>query len=93
MAALKAIVVILGLMIVLGTGTLVYLLAKGVGSSPGIAASTNIPLPKNAAVAGMVGLGDRLALHVKEPGAPDRIMIVDPARGRLIGTITLEPKD
>ena len=93
MAALKALVVILGLLIVIGTGTLVYLLASDARSSPGVAAATTIALPKNAAVAGMVGLGDRLALHVKEPGAPDRIMIVDPARGRLLGTITLEPKE
>jgi len=93
MAALKALVVILGVLIVLGTGTLVYLLATGVHSRSSVATQTNIALPKNAAVSGIAGLGDRLALHVKEPGAPDRIMIVDPARGRLLGTITLEPKD
>ena len=89
--ALKAVVVIMGLLIVLGTGTLVYLLASGLRATPQPASS--IALPPGAAVAEMVGLGDRLALHLKQPGAPDRILIVDPARGRVVGTITLEAKE
>jgi hypothetical protein len=94
MAALKALVVILGVMIVLGTGLLVYMLATGAGTRGGGAvASASIALPKGAAVAGMAGLGDRLALHVTEPGAPDRILILDPARGRIVSTITLEAKE
>jgi hypothetical protein len=92
MAALKALVVVLGLMIVLGTGLLVYTLATGVRPGATVA-SASIALPKGASVAGMAGLGDRLALHITEPGAPDRIMIVDPARGRILGTITLEAKE
>jgi hypothetical protein len=93
MAALKAVVVILGVLIVLGTGLLVYLLASGGRTGSSVAAQTSLALPKGAAVAGMAGLGDRLALHVTQPGAPDRILIVDPARGRLLGTITLEAKE
>lgn len=93
MAALKAIVVILGVLIVIGTGLLVYLLATGAHTGASVAAASGIALPKGAEVTGMAGLGDRLALHVKAPGAPDRIMIIDPARGRLLGTITLETKE
>lgn len=93
MAALKALVVILGVLIVLGTGLLVYLLASGGRTGSSLAGATSLALPKGAAVAGMAGLGDRLALHVTQPGAPDRILIVDPARGRLLGTITLEAKE
>jgi hypothetical protein len=92
MAALKIVVVALGVMIVLGTGLLVYMLATG-GRNGASVASASIALPKGAAVAGMAGLGDRLALHVTQPGAPDRIMIVDPAHGRILGTITLEAQD
>ena len=91
MAALKALVVILGLLIVLGTGLIVYTLATGPRTAG--FGTAGIPVPAGATVAGMVGLGDRLALHVTQPGAPDRILIVDIARGRLLGTLTLEAKE
>jgi hypothetical protein len=90
MAVLKTLVVLMGVLIVLGTGFLVYTLSTGF--RPGASYSATIELPAGASVAGLVGLGDRLALRVTQPGAPERILIVDPARGRVLGTLTVESK-
>lgn len=88
MAVLKTLVVGMGVLIVLGTGFLVYTLSTGF--RPGASYSATIPLPPGASIAGLSGIGDRLAVHVTRPGQPDRVLIVDPARGRLLGTLTLE---
>ena len=91
MAVLKTLVVLMGVLIVLGTGFLVYTLSTGF--RPGASYSATVELPAGASVAG-AGRARRPAGAARstQPGAPERILIVDPARGRVLGTLTLESK-
>jgi hypothetical protein len=98
MRALKALVIIMGILLLGGSATLAVLLVQRLGTHhapAGLAASplpsvVELGLPHEAEVTAMAALGDRLALHVKAPDG-DRILVIDPARGTILETIQLKP--
>jgi hypothetical protein len=92
MAALKAIVVGLGLLIVGVAGLIGYELYKrGVGQAEAAfakPAAHRVVIPEGA-----TGAGDRLVLRLSLPGGAERLVILDLARGGApVGSVDFERK-
>jgi hypothetical protein len=97
MAALKAIVVGLGLMIVAVAGLIGYeLYRRGAGQAEAVFAKApahRVAIPEGATVQEMTGAGDRLVLRLALPGGAERLVILDLARGGApAGSVDLERK-
>lgn len=106
MRALKALVIFMGVLIVVGLVVLgygLYLKAKKVTSDapPTLAAAPDRPvtgefgavqlkMPPGAKVEQMEAVAGRLVLRLGGSGS-DRIIVIDPLTGRVTGTIALVP--
>jgi hypothetical protein len=96
MRALKVLTIVMGVMIVAGTGVLVAVIAHRVSSpaSGGAPVAGGAPLalvldePAGTRIAGIVAVGDRLAVQLQGGGA-DRVVLVDPRSRVVAGRITL----
>lgn len=105
MKALKGLVAFLGLLLVIGLGVLGYGLAtkahlKGAGPSanakPAAPSSSDfgavqIPLPAGSRMEQMTVAGDRVVLRIAG-GGPERVLVLDPAQGRVVGSFILSPE-
>ena len=106
MKALKGLVAFLGLLLVIGLGVLGYGLAtkahlKGAAGSTAAAKTTvssasdfgavQIPLPAGSRVEQMTTVGDRVVLRITG-GGPERVLVLDPALGRVTGSFVLSPE-
>jgi hypothetical protein len=89
MAALKLLVVVMGVLIVVGIGVLVYALAARVDVARAPYADAKLALPDGAKVLDMTAAGDRLVLRLALPDASERLLVVDLVRGRQVGTLEL----
>jgi hypothetical protein len=90
MRALKAAVIIMGVMIVAGTVTLAVLLANRMSARTAPAVEMSLGQPAGTQIVGIAGAGERVAVHVTGGGLPDRILLLDAARGRVVGTLLPE---
>lgn len=102
MAALKALVIGMGVLIVAGTVTLVVLLVQRAGGArvapdarveasvapQGWAAPVVLGQPDGSRIGGVVNAGGALAVWVVRPDG-DRVVLVDPASGRRVGEVRL----
>ncbi len=84
---LVAAVVVMGVLILAATGVLVATLVARfhvpghpVASSP-VPAAITLDEPTGTRIVGVSALGDRLVLAL-HGGGPDRVVVIDPARGR-----------
>jgi hypothetical protein len=94
--ALKVLVVVMGVLIVLGTVALAWVIVQRVGGAGGMAGrggSGAVPLemvlgqPEGTRIAGIAALeGGILAVWVTGPQG-DRVVLVDPRRGRVLGEV------
>ena len=106
MKALKGLVAFLGLLLVIGLGVLGYGLAtkahlKGSATSanankPAAAAASDfgavqIPLPAGSRIEQMSTIGERVVLRISG-GGPERVLVLDPAQGRVAGSFVLSPE-
>jgi hypothetical protein len=110
MRALKALVIVMGVLLVGGTVLLVGVILSRLGgktaSVPAPAASSPAPakasppvsfgaatltIPAGATVAETVAAGDRVVLRLILADGAQRLLVVDPASGALLGTIDLRP--
>jgi len=106
MKALKGLVAFLGLLLVAGLALLGYgLYSKShVKGSPAAAMETSatetgtavfgtvqVSLPAGTRVEQMLGVGDRVVLRLAG-GGPDRLLVIDPGRGRVAGAFVLAPE-
>lgn len=91
MRALKALVIGMGVLIVAGLIVVVVTIANrgGVARPTGFD-TAGLGLPAGSEIAAIEAVGDRLAVHVRIPGEGDRILIVDPADGTIVGRIAPE---
>ena len=96
MRALKALVIIMGVLIVIATAVVIYAIVRKVGGAPHPAAApvaapvaANVTLPDGCSVAEMVAAGDRLALRLAGEGDCRQILLVDPTSGAVTGHIAL----
>ena len=92
MAALKILVGVMGVLIVVGVAAIVYGIATRLDLSrphalEGVALEGKIALPAGGRIVDMTSAGDRLVLRVALPDASERLIVVDLARGRQLGTL------
>jgi hypothetical protein len=96
MRALKVLTIVMGVMILAGTGVLVAVIAHRVsapaaGVTPvggGAPSALVLDEPVGTRIAGVAAAGDRLALQLQGGGA-DRVVLVDPRSGVVAGRISL----
>ncbi len=96
MRALKVVTIVMGVMILAGTGVLVAVIAHRVSSpaSSGTPIAGGAPLalvldePAGTRIAGIAAAGDRLAVQLQGGGA-DRVVLIDPRLGIVAGRILL----
>jgi len=97
--ALKAVVIILGVLIVLALGALIAgmvlkLGATGPAAPPAGSAAepytARIAAPAGAHIAGAEIDGNRLIVHIDDGGS-GTVVVLDPATGRILGRVVLEP--
>jgi hypothetical protein len=92
MRALKIATIAMGVLIVLGTMTLVVLVARRsaapAGGTAAVAASAVLDEPAGTRIAGIATVQDRLAVQLQGGGA-DRVVFVDPRTGTVVGRVSL----
>ncbi len=88
MGALKVLVVVMGVLIVGGTVTLVALLVQRAGGAGGTAWQAVLEQPEGARIAGVAASESGIGIWVQRPDG-DRVLVVDPKRGRINGEIRL----
>jgi hypothetical protein len=89
---LKAVVIILGILILMAFGVLVggLLMRAGASGAAREAYVATIPAERGAAIAGAELTGNRLIVRI-ESAAGNEIVVVDAATGRVIGRVRLAP--
>jgi hypothetical protein len=92
MRFLKVLVIAMGVLIVVATTVLVVLIAHRLGGGPvgrpAAAASVLLDEPAGTRIVGIAALGERLAVQLQGGGA-DRVVLVDPRNGDVVGRIGL----
>ena len=87
MRAVKAAVVVMGVLIVAGVALLVVLLV-GRMQAPATGANVLLDEPAGTRIAGSSASGDRMTVQL-QGGGPDRVVIVDLRAGRVAGRVAL----
>jgi hypothetical protein len=88
MRGLVALTIIMGVVLVAGTGLLGVIIFHRLAVPLAPLPPLSLDEPVGTHIAGMVSLGDRLALRL-EGGGVDRVVVVDLAHGRIVGRIGL----
>ena len=96
MRMLKALVIGMGILIVIGSAVIVVKIAqRGIGESAangdGPVTPTTIALPAGARVIETALDGDRIALRIALEDGGERVMIIDTRSGRRVGAVDLGP--
>lgn len=98
MKAIKGLVIFMGVLLLVGLGLLGYGMSAKVRkpeSRPVVAearfGAVEVPLPAGSRVEQMVVAGERVVLRVVG-GGPERLVVLDPAAGRVAGSFTLAPE-
>ncbi len=97
MRALRIFVVVMGVVLVVGFGTVFAVIAGRIARSGRAApaahpfATTALDLPRGARIEAMTAAPNRLILQLAMPDGDSRLVIVDLATGALLGTIELRP--
>lgn len=91
MAALKALVGIMGLLILIGFGVLIYGLLNRLGDPAGSPVEDRIALPAGARLQSVHVSGDLILLHLADATGHNRLLTLDARRGRLLSSLSLEP--
>ncbi len=89
MAALKWLVGVMGVMIVLGTVGLVFVLVQRMGGAAGEAAlpPASLGQPAGTRILSLAGAEGRFAVLVARPDGTERLLLLDPQRGRVLGEL------
>ncbi len=91
--ALKTLVIVMGVLIILGTGALIVgIYQKATGGLGGGGGFGEIALeegPEVRVVHSMVSDG-RLVLHLRDLGPRDRVVVIDLATGEIVGRVSVQ---
>jgi hypothetical protein len=88
MQALKALTIVMGVLILGGTAVLGVVLARKMGGGAPAPVSVLLDEPAGTRIAGIAGVGDRLAVQL-QGGGPDRVVLIDPHTGAANGRVGL----
>ena len=94
MRALKALVVVMGIMLIGGFAVLVAVIIGRVsrgGTAPRSFPATAIDIPRGARVEAMTAGTDRLILDLVLPDDRRQLVVIDLATGVRLGTVELRP--
>jgi hypothetical protein len=95
MRALKALVVVMGIMLIGGFAVLVAVIigrvSHGSGTAPRSFPATAIDIPRGARVEAMTAGTDRLILDLVLPEDRRQLVVIDLATGVRLGTVELRP--
>lgn len=89
MAALKALVIGMGILIVVGVVVLFATLASRMAGNKQ-AWESRVALPEGFGLVGVAGTQDRVILHTRGPQGEALLLAVDPATGKTLGRIVIE---
>jgi len=89
MAALKALVIGMGVLIVAGFVVLIYGVLTKAGGPTGSAVENRITLPAGATVQSMQMGGDLIVLHVKDRQGREHLLSLDARKGRIVSSLEL----
>lgn len=96
MRGLKALVVVMGVLIIVGVSVVAITIARrsGIDAEPETVATrpfddVSVALPKGARLIDWTADGGRLVLRVRAADGGERLMIFDLASGRRLGTVHL----
>ncbi len=92
MRALKAAVIVMGVLILAGVATIVVTIVNrmsGPGVAEGPAALALLDEPAGTRIAGMSLATDRVAVQL-QGGGPDRVVVVDTRAGHVVARVALE---
>jgi hypothetical protein len=98
MRALKALVIFMGVLLVGGLVALIIAIAVRFSEPqpttttprPGFGTAT-VSLPTGARILSVQTVGNRLIVQVALPDSSQRLVVVDPGSGTVVGTIELRP--
>ncbi len=90
MQGLKFMVIAMGVLIVLGMGAIVVIIAKRISAPAGPAITAVLQEPVGTRIVAIAAAPDRNVLHL-QGGGPDRLISVDPRTGKVLGTLSLQP--
>ncbi len=93
LATLKAIVIVMGVLIVIGFAVVVIEITRrlsNLGAEDGWAPGLALAVPAGCAVAEIAGVGERLALRLKPAASCPDLIYLD-ASGREVGRVELTP--
>lgn len=90
MRFLKVLTIAMGVLIVLATTVLVVVIARRIGGGVNPPAPFTVLLdePGGTRIAGIAPAADRLAVRL-EGGGADRVVLIDPHSGALVGRVAL----
>ncbi len=92
MRALKIATIVMGVLIVLGTTVILVTIVKrtmsGPAGLPEKAFAAVLDEPAGTAIVGIAAVRDRLAVQL-HGGGVDRVVLIDPASGAVVGRIAL----
>ena len=95
MRGLKALVIVMGVLIVAGLAVVVATIASrssgGGGDTAGFGVA-RIAIPPGATVVGTTATGQRLVVRLRLADGTARLVVIDPATGQRLGTIDLAPE-
>jgi len=83
---LKALVIGMGVLIVVGTVTLIVLIVQRTANMGSSFTASGLGQPEGSRIAGISGADKTIAIWVVRPDG-ERVLLFDPARGRVVGEI------
>lgn len=86
MRFLKALVIIMGVLILAATAALVVLVVQRAGGSSVLFTAASLGQPNGTRIAGIAGTEKTIAILVVRPDG-ERVLLFDPARGRVVGEV------
>jgi hypothetical protein len=90
MRALKIATIAMGVLILLGTAViLVTIIKRTMSGVPEKAFTALLGEPPGTGIVGIAAVRDRLAVQLRG-GGPDRVLLIDPVSGAVVGRIGLE---
>ncbi len=89
MAALKALVIGMGILIIVGVVVLFATLASRMGGNKQ-AWESRVILPDGFGLVGVAGTQDRVILHTRGPKGEAVLLAIDPATGKTLGRVVIE---
>ncbi len=94
MRSIQALVIVMGILIVGGMTLVGYRIVTAVGepsAAPASFGEVELALPPGARVVDMAAIDDRLVLRIEAGDGRQRLIVLDPSTGALVGSIVFKP--